>query len=203
MEFTKEQQEHVDKLIEDAVKLATKTMYTEQEFERRLTAEVDRRVESGIQKGIETQKSKWQKEYEETAKLTAEELAKRELESKMSELTSKEKDILRRANKLEALEKLNGAGVPKTAYEKLLDKLIDEDLESTNANIDSFIGVFNETKTSLETEIKKQFSNITPPITGTGGTDEITKEQFVKMGYQQKLELKQTNPELYASFIKK
>ena len=203
MEFTKEQQEHVDKLIEDAVKLATKTMYTEQEFERRLTAEVDRRVESGIQKGIETQKSKWQKEYEETAKLTAEELAKRELESKMSELTSKEKDILRRANKLEALEKLNGAGVPKTAYEKLLDKLIDEDLESTNANIDSFIGVFNETKTSLETEIKKRFSNITPPITGTGGTDEITKEQFVKMGYQQKLELKQTNPELYASFIKK
>lgn len=199
MEYTQEQ---LDKLIEDAVKLATKGLYTETELERKVTAEVDRRVESGIQKGIETQKSKWQREFEEKAKLSAEELAQRELQSKISELTSREKEVLRRSNKLEALEKLNGAGVPKSAYDKLLDKLIDEDMDSTNANIESFIGVFNETKSSLETEIKKQFSNIKPP-TSPNEPEGITKESFNKMGYQQKLELKQSNPELYNTFMKK
>jgi hypothetical protein len=203
MEFSREEQEYIDNLISDAIKLATKGMYSEQELERKLTAEVDRRVESGIQKGIETQKSKWQREFEDKAKFSAEELAQKELESRMSELTSKEKEILRRGNKLDALEKLNSAGVPKSAYEKLLDKLIDEDLDSTNANVENFIGVFNDTKSSLETEIKKQFSNIQPPPTGNNDNGEVTKDKFLKMGYQQKLELKQSNPELYATFIKK
>lgn len=40
----------------------------------------------------------------------------------------------------------------------------------------------------------------TPPFstgTGTGGGNSMTRESFAKMGYRERLELKQSNPELY------
>ena len=35
-----------------------------------------------------------------------------------------------------------------------------------------------------------------------GGNDTITKEDFAKMGYKSRVELKASNPELYSSLIK-
>lgn len=46
---------------------------------QRVTSETDRRVESGIQKGLETSKLKWETEYSERAKLSADELAKKNM----------------------------------------------------------------------------------------------------------------------------
>lgn len=192
-EFTKEQ---VDKMIADA----TKGLFTEDELNRRVTAEVDRRVDTGIKKGIETERSKWEREFQERAKLTAEEIAQKEIEIKMKEISAKEKNVLKKENLLEAKDMLANASIPKNHYEKLIDDFVSDDPEVTKRRVENFINVFTEVKTEIETKIKSEFVNVSQPKTGSGDKP-ITKEDFINMGYAKKLELKQNNPELYKKFI--
>ncbi len=178
----------------------TVKMYTEDEFNRKLTAEVDRRVESGIQKGLETQREKWEREAREKATLSAEELAKKAIEEKSQELTAKEKEIAKRANKIEAKEKLSDAGIPKSHYDKFLDVLISEDSEATLTNVQNFIEMFNSTKKEIETKVKGELSTVQKPTQGE--SNKITKADFVKMGYAEKVKFKTEHPDLYKEFMK-
>lgn len=193
MDYTQEQ---VDKMLEDV----RKGLFTAEELEKRVTSEVDRRIESGIQKGLETQKSKWEKEFSEKAKLSAEELAKKEIEAKMKELSAKEKEVLKKSNLLEAKDLLANASIPKNHYEKLIDDFVTDDPEVTKRRVENFINVFNDAKTEIETKIKSELINVSQPKTGSGDKP-ITKEDFISMGYAKKLELKKNNPELYKKFI--
>jgi len=194
MEYTQEQ---LDAMIAEA----KKGLFTEDELTKRVTSEVDRRVESGIQKGLETQKQKWERELAEKAKLSAEELAKKEFEEKVNGLTAKEKEIQKKANRLEAVEMLTNASIPKSQYEKVMSVLISDDENATKANVQNFIDVFNSTKAELETKIRGEASNVKPPET-SGNNGVVTKQEFDKMGYADKLKFKQANPELYKKFTK-
>lgn len=196
-EFTQEQ---IDAMIQEKVLEAKKGFFTEEDLQRKVTAEVDRRVESGIQKGVETQKQKWEREYSERAKLSAEELAKKEYEEKVSAISQKEIEIRKRANKLEARELLSQASIPKSQQDSFLEILISEDEVTTKANVENFINMFNSTKLEIETNVKSQMSNIPPPKSGVDkGT---SKQDFDKMTYPQKLEVKNKYPELYKEFMK-
>lgn len=194
MEYTQEQ---VDRMLADA----KKGLFTEEEINRRVTAEVDRRVESGIQKGLETQRQKWQEEFEKKAKMTAEELAKEKLKEQETLLRNKELEIAKKSNLLNAKAKLNEAGVPSTQYEKMLEILVTADENQTQANIDNFVGMFNETKTTLETQIKNAYTKVPAP-SGSGGGKGISKDEFLKMSYLDKLKIKEENPELYKTLLK-
>lgn len=194
MEYTQEQ---VDQMIAEA----TKGLFTQEELEKRVTSEVDRRVESGIKKGLETQKKKWEQEFSERAKLTAEELAKKDLEEKLKSFAEREREISRKANQLEAKSMLSEADIPKSHYENFIGILVTDDAEATKSNVQNFINMFNATKNDIETKVKSEYANVKKPKTGNGnGT--ITKEEFNKMGYADKLKFKQENPELYKDFIK-
>jgi len=194
-------QEQIDKLVADKIAEATKGLLTEEEVTRRVTAEADRRVESGIQKGLETKKQIWEREYAERLQLSAEELAQKEYSEKLQSVTAKEKEIQKKANKLEAKDMLSEASIPKAQYEKLLGMLVSDDDATTKANVQGFIDMYNSTKVELETSIKSQFANIPPPHTG-GKDDVVTQDSFRKMGYADKLAFKQANPELYKQYIK-
>ena len=194
MEYTQEQ---VDQMIAEA----KKGLFTQEELEKRVTSEVDRRVESGIQKGLETQKKKWEQEFAERAKLSAEELAKKDLEEKLKSIAEREREISRKANQLEAKSMLSEADIPKSHYENFIGMLVTDDAEATKSNVQNFINMFNATKNDIETKVKSEYANVKKPKTGNGnGT--ITKEEFNKMGYADKLKFKQENPELYKEFIK-
>lgn len=197
MDYTQEQ---LDALIAEKVAEAKKGLFTEEDLTKKVTAEVDRRVETGIQKGLETQKQKWEREQAERLKLSAEELAKKEFEEKLKEVSSKEKEIQRKANLLEAKNMLAEADIPKSKYEKVISVLVSDDETATKENVTSFITMFTETKQDLEAKLKEQMSNIKPPNTGTSGT--LTKDDFKKMGYAERLKLKTENPELYKEFTK-
>ena len=197
MEFTPEQQAHIDSLISEK----TKGLFSEEELNRRVTSEVDRRVESGIQKGLETQRSKWEKEFTEQAQMTAEELAQKQLQEQMSQIKTREQEISKRANLIDAKDLLVNANIPKTHYDKFINLLVSDSSETTIENVNNFIETFNETKVELESELKKQYANVTPPTGGSGGSA-ITKADFDKMTYLDKMKLKETNLELYKTFIK-
>lgn len=196
MEYTQEQ---LTQMIAEAVTKATKGMYSEEEFNRKLTAEVDRRVESGIQKGLETQKTKWEKEFAEKAQLSAEELAKKELQEQLGLISSKEKEISKRANLIEAKEFLSEAGIPKSYYEKFTGMLVSDDAEVTKSNVTNFIDMFSKTKQDIETKVKSEFSNI--PAPKQGASEGVSKEDFQKMTYSEKLKIKTEQPELFKKFM--
>lgn len=197
MEFTAEQQAYIDNLIVEK----TAGLFTEDELNRRVTSEVDRRVESGIQKGLETHKSKWEKEFQAKAQLTAEELAQQEFENKVGELNAREQELARRANTLNAKDLLSNAEIPKKHYDKFIDLLVSDDEDSTVSNVQNFIDTFNQTKTELESEIQKKYVNIPQPEMGEGEST-LTKEEFNKLSYMEKIKVKETNPELYKNLMR-
>lgn len=197
-EFTQEQ---INAMLESARKEAVKGMLTEDEVNRRVTAEVDRRVNSGIEKGIETQKAKWIAEYEKTSKLTAEELAQQKIKEEKDKILAKEREINRKSNLIEAKEMLSSAQIEKDKYDKIIGTLVSDDLELTKANIQSFIDVFNTTKQDLETKIKSTLTNVKPPAS-TGSGEEVTLESFKKMSYSEKIKFKTEHPEEFKKFMK-
>lgn len=194
-------QEQVDNLIAERVAEARKGLFTEDDLTKKVTAEVDRRVESGIQKGLETQKQKWEREYSERMKLSAEELARKDFEEQMKTVSAKEKEINLRANKVNAKDLLSEASIPKSHYDKFIDILISDDESTTRANVENFIHMFNSTKTEIETQVKSEFTKIKPPSTGSGDKV-VNKEDFNKMSYSEKMAFKTTNPTQFVEFMK-
>lgn len=192
-EFTQEQ---LDQMLADA----KKGLFTEEELQRKVTAEVDRRVETGIQKGVETQRQKWEREFSERMKLSAEELAKKEFEEKQKELDGKSKEISKKANLLAAKELLSEANIPKKQYENFLGVLVNDSEDATKENVNSFITMFNSTKSELEQTLKAQMSNVPPPKQGDGEKP-VSKADFDKMGYAEKIKFKTAHPEDYKKFI--
>lgn len=201
MDEIKLTQEQLDALINEKVSKAKEGLFDETELQKRVTSEVDRRVDSGIKKGIETQKEKWEREFAERAKLSAEELARKDFEDKLNQMTQKEKEIQKKANLIEARDMLSSAGVPKSHYENLIGMLVSDNEESTKASVQNFINSYNATKAEIETKVKSELSHIKAPA-GTPANGTVTKAEFDKMGYADKMKFKQSNPEMYKQFIK-
>lgn len=168
MDFTKEQQDHIDELILNA----TTNLYTKEELDKKVTAEVDRRVESGIKKGLETNRAKWESEYEQKAKLSAEELAKLTVDEKIKAIEEREAEINKRSNRIDAREMFAGAGIPEDDYSKFMDLLVSDDNENTTANVSNFIESFTTTRDNIEKSMREKLSNVPAP---KGEGDIVTK----------------------------
>ena len=180
MEFTKEQQDHIDNLV----KQSKEGLYTEEDLNSKVTAEVDRRVESGIQKGLETQRAKWEKDYDRKAKLSAEEIAKLELQDQIDKLSEKEAEINKRSNAIDAKDSLTSAGIPKDDYNKFLDLLVSDDPDVTKKRVEDFIETFESTKKNIESTVRKELSNVPAPKGNPSiGNDEGPKD-FLSMAQE-------------------
>ena len=197
MEFTPEQQAEIDSLIA-AAKVG---LFTQSDLDKKVTAEVDRRVNTGIQKGIETEKSKWEREYAEKANLTAAELAQKDYDDKLKALSERESALSTQANKIEAQNLFVSAGIKQEEYSKFIDLLVSGDSESTTSNVTNFIESLKNTRSEIESQVKKEFSIVTPPSTNPEGNKALTKDTFAKMKYKERLDLKQTNKQLYDSLL--
>lgn len=193
MEYTQEQ-------LDEMIKKATEGLFTPEDLEKRVQSEVDRRVETGIQKGLATHKQKWEQEFVEKSKLTAEELAQKQIEETLKSLSEKEKALSKRNNEIEAKHLLTEANVPKSHYDKFIGLLVSDDFETTKSNIDNFINMFNATKSEIETEVKSKLTNVQKPTNGSVGG--VTKADFDKMTSIEKIKFKEEHPELFKQFIR-
>lgn len=186
--------------------------YTQEQLDLLLQQEGDRRVTSALktaketweiekQKALEEQRLLIEKELEEKSKLTAEELARKEFESKTKALEEKERAINKRTNLLNAQNELISAGIPKDRYENMLEMLVVDDSEKTNNNVKNFIELYNNTKKEIESSVRSEYSNVPKPETNPTEKT-VTKEDFDKMTYSAKLQFKKDSPEMYAKFMK-
>lgn len=192
--------------------MAEPIVYTQEQLDAMLQAEGDRRVTGALktaqekweqqkQVDLENAKLEWAKEVEATAKLTAEEKAQKAMQEKLNEIANRENEISKKANELNAKEKLVGAGVPSSYYGEFLGVMVTPDKDVTEANIDKLIATYNAMKADIETKVKSEFSKVPPPANGNNG-GAVTKTDFDKMSYAEKIKFKTEHPEEFIKFIK-
>ena len=180
----------------DAIEQVTKT-YTEDEVKAQVQAETDRKVT----KALETAKAKWLeeeqaklKQAEELAKLSEKERASKELEIKFAELEAEKSKFQRERLTLQTEKDLISKDMPA----EFAPFVVADTAEQTLINI-------NTLQASWQAAIEKAIDDKVKGRTPTGNqpptTGGVTKEQFEKMNYLERLELKQKNIKLYESLL--
>lgn len=147
--------------------------------------------------------AKWKAKEEEAvkaAKEEAEKLAKMNTEQKqkykMEQLEAENEKLKKAAAKLEmsktATALLKEKNIDATA--EMLEFVVTDEAESTQANIDKLVSIINS---QLERAERQRAKGTPPPAFSGDGEKEITKEEFSRMGYKEVKDLKKTNPDLY------
>ena len=144
------------------------------------------REKKDIEARIEAEK----REAERLATMSAEEKAKHELEKKIAELEAREREIARKELRDEAGRQLESLNIPKKGTRFVLG----EDAETTHSNIKDFANFIEELKEDLKRELLKGKTPRTS-VSVTGNV--ITKEQFKRMSYMEKMDLYNKDIELF------
>ena len=162
--------------------------YTQEEVDKLLQQETDRRVTSALKK----QQQKFENERAEAEKLRdMDEAQKKEYEfqKRVAELEAKEKEFALTQNKLSASKVLADRGLPV----QFVDYIVAEDAETMMTNINDFEKAW---KAALADAVNARLATPAPKGSSVSQTG-MTKEQFAKLTVSQQAELYKTNPELY------
>lgn len=186
----------------------TKVEVTAEELEKEREAEVDRK----ITQALKTQEVKFRKEQDEKerlAKLTEDEKAKELEKQRVDEISKREKALEEKESKLITVDVLVEEGLdislkgifPASKYIGVENKTeaIRLDVKAIKAVIDTAVtkGVEAEKAKYLQGETPNSVLTQTTKATGT-----VTKEQFDNFTYKEKVEIFNTNPELYSQLSK-
>lgn len=168
---------------------------TDKEFKSYL----DSLKDSHLSKGIETWKSN------NLEKLIQAEMLKKNpeltpAELKIAELEKKFEEMEKAKNRAEMVAGFKDKFVEKNIPTDLMNFLLDDDKDIVEANITLFE---NSMKRYIDSEVQKLVrAGAYVPPKANAGTQTITKEQFNKFGYFERLKLSEDNPTLYAELLK-
>ena len=165
----------------------TKT-YTQEEVDKMLQSEVDRRITSALKKQAKSNEAKI-KEAQKLAQMNESEKFQYELEQREKAIAEKEKALALAENKNEAGKILADKGLSLS----LVDFVVAEDAETMNSNIRLLEKAF---KDSVTREVEKRLGS-SAPKKNLPPDETITKEQAKKMGIRDRQQLLMNNPELY------
>lgn len=165
----------------------TKT-YTQEEVDKMLQSEVDRRITSALKKQAKNNEAKI-KEAQKLAQMNESEKFQYELEQREMAIAEKEKALALAENKNEAGKILADKGLSLS----LVDFVVAEDAETMNSNIRLLEKAF---KDSVKREVEKRLGS-SAPKKNLPPDETITKEQAKKMGIRDRQQLLMNNPELY------
>ena len=162
--------------------------YTQEEFDKALQSEVDKRVTQAMQTA-ERKADARVKEAKKLAQMSEQQRYEYELETREKAIAQKEQELALAENKATAASVLADKGISA----KLVDFVVAEDAETMMNNINL---LEQEFKASVKAEIEKRLATSTPKKNLP--TDKpITKETFSKMKLTEQAVLYQQNPELY------
>lgn len=185
MENIVEQQVETQNTEEQVVE--TKT-FTEDEVNRLLQAEADRRVSSALKK----QEERFKNQMIEAEKLRAmneEQKVQYQLEQREKQIAEKEREFALLQNKYQAQSIMNEKNIP-LAFAEFI---VAEDAETMMSNITLFEREF---KAAVRAEVDKRIASPAPKA-GIGVSGGITKEQFRNMTLAQQAELYHQDAELF------
>lgn len=132
-------------------------------------------------------------EAERLRKMNADEKAKYEAEKQAAYIAELEAKINRSGLEKEASKMLSEAGI--VAGDEILAFVVKDSAESTQEAVNGFAELVNQL---ADNKVKEMLKGKTPRKVEQSTAGAITKEQFDRMGYKDRNELLQSNPELYA-----
>ena len=154
--------------------------------------EVDKMIQKRLsreRKDIEAKIEAERREAEELAKLSEAEKQKKLFEKQVAEFEATKRAFEQEKLLNETSKQLASKNLPIEFAEMLKA----QDAESTFENIKVFEAKFNE---AVERLVNERLKGKTPKAQ-TGAVDGVTKEAFNKMSYKERLELYNSDPELY------
>lgn len=129
------------------------------------------------------------------AKMTDEEVAKAAEAAARQELEEKYNELLKRTTISDYKAKYLAIGYDEKLASDTASALAEGNFEKVFANSEKF-------KVEMEKKIKADILKETPrPDTNNGGGKSVTKERFNAMGYTERVNLKNENPELYKELM--
>lgn len=165
--------------------------YTQEEVDRLLQSESDRRVSEALKKA-DKKKQEAVKEAQKLAAMNEQEKYEYQLKQREQAIIAKEKALALAENKNEAGKILSEKGLSLS----LVDFVVAEDADTMKANIDLLEKAF---KASVKAEVEKRMGGNAPKKTVSEET--LTKEKVKKMSLGDLNKLYNENPELYRKMM--
>lgn len=172
--------------------------YTQEEVDKLLQQESDRRVTEALKKANKKNQEKL-REAEKLSKMNDQEKYEYELEQREKAIADKEHELALAENKAIAMSILSEKGISTT----LVDFVVADDADTMKANIDLLARAF---QVSVRAEVEKRLAstNTSPKRQRVESTDPtINREKFKKMTIQEQMRIYDTNPDLYAVLTQK
>ena len=192
-ENLKTQNTGVDTTTTDTSTTGTETkLFTQEEVDKMLQSEVDRRITSALKKQAKSNEAKI-KEAQKLAQMNESEKFQYELEQREKAIEEKEKALALAENKNEASRILADKGLSLS----LVDFVVAEDAETMNDRIKTLDKAFKE---SVKREVEKRLGS-SAPKKNLPPDETITKEQAKKMTIIQRQNLLNSNPDLYKTLF--
>lgn len=158
-------------------------------------AEFDKRLNDAISQAVNQANQKWKiitddkvSEAEKLAAMTQEEKTTYLMNKQQKDLAEREANITRRELMAEAKNTLAEKKLPVS----LADVLDYTNADSCKKSISTLEKAFNA---AVEDAVKEKLKGGEPPKKAP--ETQVTKEQYLKMGYSDRLKLKNENPELF------
>lgn len=187
--------EEVETVVETEQEQAS-TQEQEKTTEKTFTqAEVDDIVQKRLSKAEKSFEKKIQErinEAEKLRKMNAEQKAEYEAQKQAERIAELEAQINRNGLEKEASKMLSEAGI--VASDEILDFVVKDNAELTQETINNFTALVNDL---ADKKVSEMLKGKTPKKVEQSTAGAITKEQFDRMGYKDRNELLQRNPELY------
>lgn len=162
--------------------------YTQEEVDKLLQAETDRRVSQALKK-VEQKNADKVREAQKLAQMNEQQKYEYELEQREKAIAKKEQELALAENKNEASKILAEKGISLA----LVDFVVAEDAETMNENIKILDKAF---KASVREEVERRLGSSSPKK-NLLSDDAITKENFKKMNIMEQQKLANENPTLY------
>ena len=173
---------------------AEPTIEKQPQDEKKYTdAEVDAIIDKKFAKWKSEQEAK-ENEAKKLAKMNADEKQKYQLEQREQELANREQAIARKELTAEAKAMLSERGLP-------VELVAVVDLSNAEAVTESVASIQKTWEDAVQKGVSDRMKGSAPIKTAPQNNNELTKAQFYRMSHAEKANLKQTNPELYDSFL--
>lgn len=154
-----------------------------------------------IGKMLSAERSKWEAEQEakeneakKLARMNADEKQKYQLDQREQELANREQVLARKELTAEAKAMLSERGLP-------VELVAVVDLSNAEAVTESVASIQKTWEDAVQKGVSERMKGSAPIKTAPQNNNELTKAQFYRMSHAEKANLKQTNPELYDSFL--
>ena len=173
---------------------AEPTIETQPQDEKKYTdAEVDAIIDKKFAKWKSEQEAK-ENEAKKLAKMNADEKQKYQLDQREQELANREQAIARKELTAEAKAMLSERGLP-------VELVAVVDLSNAESVTESVASIQKTWEDAVQKGVSDRMKGSAPIKTAPQNNNELTKAQFYRMTHAEKANLKQTNPELYDSFL--